>query len=164
MQIVVIIVLLVVAVAGYFFIGGSKNNIDVADINLSVPAEQRDVETGANVNQNTKNNLDTNIKVDLQKYKDGTYTQKGVYNSPAGSESVNVTVTVKDGVVTNSTFKGEATNKASIFNQQKFADGFTGMVVGKPIDSIALTVVNGSSLTPTGFMDALNKIKSQAKM
>jgi NifU-like protein involved in Fe-S cluster formation len=97
-------------------------------------------------------------------YKDGTYTQKGSYTSPAGAESVEVSVTLAGDVVTAATFKGEATNPGSVKNQAKFADGYTSLVVGKKIDEIALTVVNGSSLTPVGFMEALAKVKTEAKM
>ncbi len=95
-------------------------------------------------------------------YKDGTYTQKGVYTSPAGAESVEVSVTLAQGVVTAATFKGEATNPGSVKNQEKFATGYTSLVVGKKIDDISMTVVNGSSLTPVGFIDALTKVKAAA--
>ena len=37
------------------------------------------------------------------------------------------------------------------------------MVVGKNIDEVAITKVAGSSLTPKGFTDALEKIKADAK-
>jgi hypothetical protein len=81
-----------------------------------------------------------------------------------GTESVEVSVTLAGDVVTAATFKGEATNPGSVKNQEKFATGYTSLVVGKKIDEISLTVVNGSSLTPVGFMDALAKVKTEAKM
>jgi len=102
--------------------------------------------------------------VEASTYADGTYTKTGTYTSPAGAESVRVSVTLENGIVTASTFTGEATNPGSVFNQQKFAEGFESKVVGKPIDGIALTVVNGSSLTPKGFMNALNQIKAEARI
>ncbi len=37
------------------------------------------------------------------------------------------------------------------------------VVVGKKIDEVQLTKVAGSSLTPKGFMDALEKVKTEAK-
>lgn len=148
MQIVIIgAALVVMAVIGYFFLG-------------TAPAQQVTENTNTNVNENTTANANVNVS----SYKNGTFTQKGVYNSPAGSESVTVTVTLENDVITAATFKGDAVNKASINNQGKFAAEFSGVVVGKPVDSIALTVVNGSSLTPKGFMDALSKIKSEAKI
>lgn len=96
-------------------------------------------------------------------FKDGTYSANGTYENPAGSQTVQVSLTLKDGVVTAATFTGHPDNPTTITMQNKFKAGFTQEVVGKPIDQIALTVVNGSSLTPKGFMDALNKIKTQAQ-
>lgn len=96
------------------------------------------------------------------KYKDGQYTSAGVYNSPAGSEEVEVSVTIENNKIAQANFTGKATNKASVNNQNRFASGFESYVIGKDVDSVNLTVVNGSSLTPIGFMDALEKIKGQA--
>ncbi len=96
-------------------------------------------------------------------YKDGTYSATGNYTSPAGGEEVSVGITLVNNIVTDATFTGKATNPGSIFNQGHFKEGFKEKVVGKSIDDISLTVVNGSSLTPKGFMDALAKIKAEAK-
>jgi len=95
-------------------------------------------------------------------YKDGVYKASGTYTSPANQETIDVSVTLKNGVVTDATFKGNGVNKTTIKLQEKFSQGFKEQVVGKAIDEIALTVVNGSSLTPKGFMDALEKAKQQA--
>ncbi len=97
-------------------------------------------------------------------YKDGTYSATGEYRSPAGQETVDITLTLTGGTVTAATFVGHAQNPGSINNQEKFKNGFQALVVGKPIDSIALNVVNGSSLTPKGFMDALKKVEAEAKV
>ncbi len=96
-------------------------------------------------------------------YKDGTYTSTGVYKSPAGPEKLSVSLTLVNGVVTDATVTGDATNEVSVKLQKAFIDGYQTLVVGKSIDAINLTVVNGSSLTPIGFMDALTKIKAQAQ-
>lgn len=96
-------------------------------------------------------------------YKDGTYTAAGAYVSPAGPESVNIGLTVVGGKITDTTFAGAATNPASKNKQAAFAAEYKQLVVGKSIDEISLTVVNGSSLTPKGFMDALAKIQVQAQ-
>ncbi|MEQ1772076.1 MAG: hypothetical protein ABL879_19865 [Devosia sp.] len=96
-------------------------------------------------------------------YKNGTYASAGVYRSPAGAESVMVSVTLDGGKVTAATFKGDATHKVSIKLQTAFSEGFQEQVVGKSIDEVSVGVVNGSSLTGIGFMDALEKIKAEAK-
>ncbi len=102
------------------------------------------------------------IIVDRRKYADGTYTASGAYAAPSGGEQVEVTLTLANDIVTNAVFVGKATQPTSAFMQERFKAGFTEQVVGKSIDSISLTVVNGSSLTHGGFMNALAKIKTQA--
>ena len=96
-------------------------------------------------------------------YKDGTYTAAGSYFVPNGSEEIGVTVTLKNDVITDAQFIANARRDESQQFQDAFAQGFKTKVVGKTIDAVSLTVVNGSSLTPKGFMDALEKIKTQAK-
>ena len=100
----------------------------------------------------------------ISTYKDGTYQAPGSYSSPAGKENVVVSLTLANDIVTAATFKGEATHPASKNWQGKFAEGFNQEVIGKKIDGLSLTVVNGSSLTPKGFMDALSVIKTEAKI
>lgn len=96
-------------------------------------------------------------------YKDGTYSAQGHYVSPGGPETVDISLTLKDDSIVATTFKGEATLEKSKMMQEAFAAGYTQEVVGKPIDGLNLTVVNGSSLTSMGFMDAVAKIKAEAK-
>jgi hypothetical protein len=96
-------------------------------------------------------------------YMNGTYHGTGTYTSPAGTETVDVSVTLQDDMVTAATFEGHPSNPGTVMNQGKFARGYTAVVVGKKLDEIALTVVNGSSLTPIGFMKALEEIKTDAR-
>lgn len=96
-------------------------------------------------------------------YKDGTYTATGSYQSPAGAESIEISVTLKDNIVTATTFTPKATNEVSIKLQGMFAGGYNAMVVGKSLDEVKLDKVSGSSLTPKGWNDAIEKIKLEAK-
>lgn len=120
--------------------------------------------------QNTGNSSNTssttpNVVVsDNKKYVDGTYSAVGSYATPEQGEKIGVTVVLKDGIVTDASVNLMAKDRTSKRMQQDFADGFKTEVVGKPIDQISLTVVNGSSLTSNGFMDALNQIKAQAEV
>ncbi len=100
--------------------------------------------------------------VNTSEYKDGTYTAQGNYISPGGEETVGVSVTIENGVITDSTFTVMAERPTSVTMQNNFAGGYKALVVGKNIDEVQLTKVAGSSLTPGGFMDALEKIKTQA--
>lgn len=96
-------------------------------------------------------------------YKDGAYTVVGNYESPAGPESINVTVTLAGDTVTEVEYAGTAENMRSKKEQANFGEGYKPMVVGKKIDDIQLVAVSGASLTTKGFMDALAKVKAEAK-
>ncbi len=111
------------------------------------------------------NSSDASISVSVptSTYTDGTYSAQGKYTSPAGPETEDVTITLRGNVITDATFKGNAVGTRSREYQKKFSEGFKEAVIGKPIDQLSLTVVNGSSLTPAGFMNAVENIKAQAK-
>jgi len=96
-------------------------------------------------------------------YKDGTYTATGNYISPGGAEHIDVSLTLKGGVVTASTVTKGAERPISVNMQTMFVNNYKEQVEGKNIDEINLTKVSGSSLTPKGFDDALAKIKAEAK-
>lgn len=96
-------------------------------------------------------------------YVDGSYTQTGSYQNPAGGDSITVTLTVDDDVVTALTVLGNATNPTTKNYQSLFISGIPSLVVGKSLDSLgSLGPVNGSSLTPNGFNQALAAIKASA--
>lgn len=95
-------------------------------------------------------------------YKDGSYTEEGSYQSPAGNDSVKVEVTLKSNVVTAVTVTGEATNPTAKEYQSDFISGIQSVVVGKKIDDLKVSKVAGSSLTSTGFNAAIEKIKTDA--
>lgn len=97
-------------------------------------------------------------------YKDGTYTSVGTYGSPAGSEKISITLTIKGGIVTSASAINQAGDSKSKRYQDLFISGFQAAVVGKNLGSIAnLTKVSGSSLTPAGFNAALQSIRVQAQ-
>lgn len=99
-----------------------------------------------------------------QKYFDGQYSAEGSYEIPNKEiEKITVSLTLKGGIVTAADFTSNPEEAGSKFNQGKFREGFQAEVVGKNIDEVALTVVNGASLTPKGFMSALEAIKVKAQ-
>jgi hypothetical protein len=86
-----------------------------------------------------------------------------MYTSPGGAESIDVTLTLKDGVVEEAEVVSNATRPISKQMQTSFIGGYKELVVGKKLDEINLTKVSASSLTPKGFNDAVEKIKAQAQ-
>ncbi len=97
------------------------------------------------------------------KYKDGTYTETGLYVSPGGAESINVTVTLSNNIITDATVTGDGNGGESQVHQSEFIDNYKSLVVGKNINEVSLSRVAGSSLTSNGFNKALDMIKADAK-
>jgi uncharacterized protein with FMN-binding domain len=96
-------------------------------------------------------------------YKDGTYTEKGRYISPGGGESIEVTVTIANDVITSASVTPNATSGEAKEYQDDFISGYKSQVVGKDIDEVSLSRVAGSSLTSNGFNAALELIRADAQ-
>jgi len=96
-------------------------------------------------------------------YIDGTYTETGNYITPGGRETIKVTVTLANDIITEASVTGDATSGESKEHQSDFIGGFKKLVVGKDIDEVSLSRVAGSSLTSNGFNTALKLIKADAQ-
>lgn len=97
------------------------------------------------------------------KYKNGTYTASGSYSTPESTESITITVTVENDVVTATSAQNTAKDRESKDWQGDFISGYKSQVVGRALASLNLGKVSGSSLTPTGFNNAIAKIRTQAQ-
>lgn len=95
-------------------------------------------------------------------YADGTYSAEGSYATPDSVETVSVTVTLADDVITAVDVVGNPQKAESKQFQSKFIGGISEVVVGKDIDEISVSRVAGSSLTSGGFNQAIEEIKSEA--
>jgi uncharacterized protein with FMN-binding domain len=95
-------------------------------------------------------------------YADGTYEEDGDYRSPGGQQSVTVSVTLKDDIVTDVTVTPHATDPNAKQFQGQFAGAIADQVVGKDIHSLDVSRVAGSSLTSQGFNAAIELIKADA--
>lgn len=96
-------------------------------------------------------------------FKDGMYSASSTYYVPHGSESIDVTLTVKDNVVTDSQIQNSEDNPESAQYQEEFASQYRSDVVGKNLGSIQISYIAGASDTTQGFDDALQSIVNQAK-
>jgi len=94
-------------------------------------------------------------------YADGTFVATGGYQSPGGPETIEVSLTLADGVVTAVEVTPQAAGTSQRY-QDQFAGGVAVETVGKPIDQIDVGRIAGSSLTSGGFRDALTVIKADA--
>lgn len=95
-------------------------------------------------------------------YADGTYTAEGSYATPESVETVTVTLTIADDIVTDVEVTGDPQARESEQYQSQFIGGISDEVVGKSLDDVSVSRVSGSSLTSGGFMQALELIKSEA--
>jgi len=104
---------------------------------------------------------DAAIEVVAGDYADGNYVAEGGYQSPNGSETIEVSLTLAGGVVTavEVTPQGSGTSQRY---QGQFAGGVGAETIGKPIDEIDVARIAGSSLTSGGFREALATIKADA--
>ncbi|MGV8876381.1 MAG: hypothetical protein ACOH1K_02590 [Rhodoglobus sp.] len=95
-------------------------------------------------------------------YSDGTYTESGNYQSPNGTEQVDVTLTLAANIVTAVTVVGQGESPNSKQYQGQFISGIGAEVVGKDINTLKVDKVAGSSLTSGGFNTAVTAIKADA--
>lgn len=95
-------------------------------------------------------------------YTDGTYSDTGSYQAPSGTETIEVTITLKNDTIEAVEVVGEATDPQAKLHQGEFINGIAGIVVGKNIDQIQVDKVGGSSLTSGGFNAAVDAIKAEA--
>jgi uncharacterized protein with FMN-binding domain len=97
-------------------------------------------------------------------YKAGDYDAEGSYQTPGGTQSVEVEVTLEaDGTITAVDVEPQADGGNSEMFQKKFAGGISKVVVGKKIDELDVSKVAGSSLTSGGFNAAIEDITGQAQ-
>jgi uncharacterized protein with FMN-binding domain len=94
------------------------------------------------------------------RYQDGAYSADGWYGSLPSS--IGVELTLEDDVITDVGVTTHATDPTSLDYQQRFADAVPEVVIGRPIDEVRVSELAGSSGTPDGFNDALDRIKNEA--
>lgn len=156
--IVAVVIIGVVSIGTLIYLGMKD------DKDESVVGTQNQDQTNSPLDQGTTTQITTVTKeTSGATYKDGTYSAQGNYNSPAGPESINVTLTLKNDIVTDATVTSLAKDDKSQHYQGLFISGYKQYVIGKNINTIQLDKVSGSSLTPAGFNSAVSKIEVQAK-
>jgi hypothetical protein len=97
-------------------------------------------------------------------YADGSYTQSASYQSPAGAESLSVTLTLEDDEISAVSIGVNGISDVSEGYQNLFAGEIGNIVVGKNLEELdAVGAVMGSSLSPGGFNQAVAAIKTAAK-
>lgn len=121
-----------------------------------------DAENGASQN-NTQNQSANPGDSNSSSYKDGTYSATGAYTTPGGQETITVSVTLANDVITDTNAKASGIANTSKEYQAKFIGGYANMIIGKKLDEVSLSRVSGSSLTSSGFNNAIQTIRQDAE-
>lgn len=119
-------------------------------------------DTSATNETTTSGNGTNNATAATGNYKDGTYSAEGTYQTPGGRESIDVTVTLAGGIISDVSVSQNASSGEAAEYQEAFVSEYKTSVSGKNINDVSLSRVAGASLTPLGFNNALDKIKSDA--
>lgn len=92
-----------------------------------------------------------------------TYTEKMRYIVPKGGNTIEVTVGVKDGVITTVSDKHVygGRDSESQYYTESFDSEVSSVVVGKKVSNISSTRIAGASLTSQAFYDALLQISNR---
>jgi hypothetical protein len=127
------------------------------------PAASSDAEqTTAPETEVTAPDAGTDTGTATSTYVDGSYTADGSYATPESVETIVVTVTLQDDVVTDVEVTGDPQKSESEEYQGRFIGGIADVVVGQDIDTLSVSRVAGSSLTSGGFNQAIETIKAEA--
>lgn len=90
-----------------------------------------------------------------------TYTKTLSYYVPRETNSIHVSVTIADGVITSVETSHDYSDRESGSFINRFENGVQSAVVGKNIKDISATRIGGASLTSQAFYDALQSIAEQ---
>lgn len=149
------VLIVIVAIVGAVTL---MNDNDTKDSNTTdTPATSTTTE-GASTDEENESAQSTDAN-----YKNGQYTATGSYDSPGGPEEITVNVTLKDGIISDTSATAEPSGATAEEYQGKFLSGYKQLVVGKAIDSVSLDRVSGSSLTSEGFNSAIDQIIKKAQ-
>ncbi|MCL3776693.1 MULTISPECIES: FMN-binding protein [unclassified Actinomyces] len=98
-------------------------------------------------------------------YADGEYTSTqtyGVLDDLLEQDSIDVTVTLADGVVTEVEVVGHPFAERSKDYMQDFVNEVAGEVVGRSVEQAHVTALAGASKTSDAFNEAIDAIAAQA--
>lgn len=143
------VIIIIAAAGGYFFMK------DKTSTTVETPAQDSASDTNEAMQEES-------AETSPSSYKDGTYEATGSYSYHSGTEEIGVTLTLANGVIEDVEVEQLAKAPTSKTMQADFAANYKSEVVGMNIDDVELGKVSGSSLTPKGFNDALEQIKTEA--
>ncbi|MBN9213399.1 MAG: hypothetical protein ABS62_09945 [Microbacterium sp. SCN 70-200] len=153
----------IVALAGCAADASAETTDTSTSASTSSSSSATDTSTSASASATDSSTDSSTDTTSTSTYTDGTYTADGTYIDGGGtSETISVTITLEDDIVTAVEVTGDAASPQSQQYQTAFIGGIADVVVGQDIDTLSVSRVAGSSLTSGGFNNALETIKSEA--
>ena len=145
--------------------GAAESSATSSDVTANETVETSETTETAETSETAKTTETTEAAdaVSSSTYADGEYTATGSYTTPGGRESVTVTLTLGNDVVTAVNVDGSAKQGDSLRYQSEFIENIASQVVGVAIDDLDVSKVAGSSLTSSGFNDAISQIAAEAQ-
>jgi hypothetical protein len=150
------------AAASVMLITAACGTSEGSDSGASTPAASSAPTSAATSDAPTDESETPDVGAEEAGYADGSYEAEGSYSNPGGESTVKVALTLSDGTISEVKVTPEASNGTSKQYQTQFAGGIADQVVGKSLDDLDVSKVAGSSLTATGFNDAIDQIKAEA--
>jgi uncharacterized protein with FMN-binding domain len=138
-----IVVLAIIGFAALQFTGNKKQSQTSTQTtqteSQTVEGSDKDVDADVDMKKDTTEDTSATTKTtdtSSAHYKNGTYTAVGTYEAPPGEEKIGVTVTLKDGVITESSLDKLGKAPMSQKMQSAFESGYKELVIGKNINDI----------------------------
>lgn len=134
-------------------------------------SNEENMQTGGSSQTELKLEVENNLNQEGEEnqgetssYRDGEFTASGTYSSPDGTDEIDVSVTLRNGVIESVSVETNPKSTTGARHQQLFAEGIAGEVEGERIDEVEVGRVNGSSLTGAGFNQAIGRIRQEARI
>ena len=160
------VISMIIVVALYvFFI---KDNTSVNQ-QQSVIASTSDATISSNTNESSVSQSSSNTNtsttqptVSASSYKDGTYTKSINYRVPNGTNSLTVTMVIKNGLVDSVKTSSNYADYESQYYISGFENSINTSVKGKQLSSLSIGRIGGASLTSNAFNSAIKSIRTDA--
>lgn len=108
-----------------------------------------------------KQSEDTVTSGTASPYRDGTYTTTANYDVPRDTNTITVTITIKDGLIVSFSSESDYGDDESAMYINSFEAAAPSSIVGQSVDT-SFSRIGAASLTTAGFEAALAKVKSEA--
>jgi uncharacterized protein with FMN-binding domain len=90
------------------------------------------------------------------------YSANVSYDVPENNETLALTISISNGLVTDVNVSQSKTGRKSANYQTNFEKSYKQFVIGKQLKDINLSRVGGASITTNAFMEAIKAVQKQA--